>query len=262
MTVKTEYQHGQFNWVDLSAHDASAAKSFYGELFGWTCADQDTQGGPPYAIFQLDGRHVAGIGQMNDEMKAQGIPPFWNCYVNVDDVEAAVQKTADLGGTVTMPAMKVLDAGWMAFIQDPTGANVALWQKDQHIGAQLVNSVGACCWNELATRDVEKAKEFYGRLLGWTFEEFPGTPTKYFVCKVGDNMNGGLMQMDEHGGEMPPCWCVYFSVADADVAAEKVTQLGGKVIQPPFDIPVGRIAVVSDPQGAVFYVIKLSNPPE
>lgn len=64
----------------------------------------------------------------------------------------------------------VLDAGRVAAIRDPTGAIVALWQPASRIGAALVNDVGAPCWNELVTPDVERAKSFFGELLGWRYE--------------------------------------------------------------------------------------------
>ncbi len=261
MPTRDSYKHGEFCWVDLVAHDMAAAKTFYEQLFGWTCEDQDTQGGPPYAIFSVGGKSVAGMGQMCDEMKSQGIPPMWNSYVNVDDVDAIAKKSEELGGKVTMPPMTVLDAGRMAFIQDPTGGNVAFWQKINHIGAQLVTEPGAFCWNELATRDAAAAKQFFGELLGWEFADNPHAPTPYFMIHVDGQGNGGIMQMNEQWGNIPPHWSVYFSVADVDATVGKVQELGGKVIVPPFQIPVGRLAVLGDPQGAHFSVIALSQAP-
>ena len=199
------------------------------------------------------------MGQMPGEMQAAGMPAVWNSYVNVDDVEAAANKTIELGGQVTMPVMKVLEAGSMCFIQDPTGAFVGLWQKNQHFGAQLVNDPGSFCWNELATRDVSRASEFYSGLLGWTYCEFPEGPPGYQVIQNGEQINGGMIQMTEQFGDMPPCWSVYFAVQDCDASVAKVTELGGQVIVPPFDIPVGRMAVVADDQGAVFDLIKLNQ---
>ena len=89
MSTRTEYAHGEFSWVDLSSHDMGGAKEFYGNLFGWTAEDQETAGGPPYAMFKKGGKIVGGLGQLNDEMKAQGVPPMWNSYVNVDDAKRA-----------------------------------------------------------------------------------------------------------------------------------------------------------------------------
>ncbi len=108
--------------------DRAAAKSFYGELFGWEAADQDTQGGPPYTIFMIEGRDVAGMGEMNDEMKSSGMPPIWNSYINVDDIAAATNRVQALGGGLLMPPMQVAEAGQIAIIPDPTVAAVSLSQ--------------------------------------------------------------------------------------------------------------------------------------
>lgn len=260
MPLQDSYTQGQFCWVDLLAHDQSAAEKFYCDLFGWTVKALDTQGGPPYGQFELQGNSVAGIGQMSDEMKAQGVPQMWNNYVNVEDVEAVTKKAEQLGATITMPPMKVLDAGWLAYFMDPGGASLGLWQKENHGGAQVVNEPGAFCWNECATRDIEKVKDFYGSLFGWETEEHKGLPSKYYVIKNKGRENGGLLEMTKEWGEMPSCWSVYFTVADMATSVSKAKELGGNVNVEPFDSDVGPIAVLSDPQGGVFYLIELKAP--
>jgi predicted enzyme related to lactoylglutathione lyase len=262
MAIMTEYAHGQFSWIDLMARDMVAACEFYGKLLGWKHVPMETHGGPPYHQFELDGQSVGGIGQMSAEMKSHGIPPTWNSYVNVDDIETVVAKAKELGATVTVPVTKVTDAGWLAYVQDPAGATIAFWQKNQNIGAQLLNAPGALCWNELSTNDIEKARSFYGSLLGWEFVDNPHSPTKYYLIKNQGKDNGGLMQMDEQFGDSPPHWMIYLSVTDADATASKTTQLGGHVYVPPFDTIVGRLAVLADPQGATFSVITLLEPDE
>ncbi len=259
MPVRSEYQQGEFCWVDLMAHDMAAAKEFYGKLFGWAVFDADTRGGPPYAMFLNDGGMVAGLGETPAEMRSAGAPPTWNSYIAVDDVQATTARAADLDGTVAMPPMQILSAGSMAVLQDPTGAFVFLWQKDEHAGAQRIGDPGTVCWNELATRDIAKARAFYGGLVGWEFAPHEGTPTEYSIIKVADRDGGGLMQMNEMWGDMPSHWMVYFAVEDIDASCEQLKQLGGTVHMPPFAISVGRIAVVADPQGAVFSLIQLAG---
>jgi len=260
MATKNAYDDGQFSWVDLMAHDMKAAEQFYGAVFGWSCEHQDTQGGPPYGMFGLEGSPVGGIGEMNEAMKQQGVPPMWNSYINVGDIEATVKKAQKLGAELTVPVMKVLDAGWLAFLKDPTGGHVGLWQPGTHCGAVTVNEPGSLCWNELATRDIEKAREFFGALFGWKFAEHDA-PTAYYIIQSGDRPNGGLMQMDEQWGDAPPHWMVYFAVADTDRTAASIERHGGKICVPGFDTPVGRVAVVGDPQGATFSLIQLAQPP-
>jgi len=261
MAQVSGYDDGQFSWVDLSSHDMNAAKAFYGSVFGWTCTDQETRDRPPYALFSLEGRGVGGLGQMSDEMKAMGIPPTWNSYINVDDIESVVRRARELGAKIMVPVMQMLDAGWLAFFRDPGGGQVALWQPGTHFGAETVNEPGSLCWNELATRDIEQARDFYGALLGWEFADHEGTPTRYCVIKNRGNDNGALMQMNEEWGDMPSHWMVYFAASDTDAAAARAEQAGGKICVAPFDTPVGRISVVTDPQGAAFSLIRLARVP-
>lgn len=256
MTKRSEYQHGEFSWVDLVAHDQGAAIEFYGNFFGWRGLGQDTADGPPYTMFQLDSCDVAGVGQMSDEMKSQGIPPMWNSYINVDDIHATTARATELGATVTVPPMKVMEAGWLSFITDPTGAHVGFWQKGLHCGASLVDEPGAVCWNELATPDVEKASQFYGQLCGWEYRVQEGRPTRYLVAELGGSPKAALMQTNEQWGDIPPVWIVYFASADIAASAARMEEIGGAVRVPPFSTPIGQITVVADPQGAVFSLLQ------
>jgi predicted enzyme related to lactoylglutathione lyase len=249
MFTVTKYPQGTFSWVDYAAHDQNAAKSFYGELLGWTSKDSPIgDSGMDYTNFYKDGHRVAGAGP------TQGSEPtVWTSYINVEDADAIIGKVADLGGTVVMPPMDIMDEGRMAMLQDPTGAYVGLWQPKNHSGAGLVNTEGAFCWNELATRDVEKAKDFFGKLLGWTFES---SGDNYTMIKNKGRSNGGIIQMSEEWGDTPPNWTVYFTVADVEVAAAKAESLGGKLVMPIGSGDGMRWAIISDPQGGVFTLIQ------
>jgi predicted enzyme related to lactoylglutathione lyase len=113
---------------------------------------------------------------------------------------------------------------------------------------------GEFSWNELLTTDVAAAKTFYAGLFGWTGQPFAG-PTEYTIFKQGDTMVGGLMKCP-HGG-MPAHWLSYVTVADVDQTAAKAKSLGGQLVLAPFDVPtVGRVAVVTDPQGAAIGLFK------
>lgn len=259
MTTKTDYQHGEFSWVDLVSHELGAAIEFYGNFFGWRGLAQDTSGGPPYTMLQLDGADVAGVGQMSDEMKAQGIPPMWNSYIQVDDIEATTARAVELGATVTVQPMKVMETGHLAFITDPTGAHVGFWQKGLHCGASLVGEPGALCWNELATRDMARAREFYGQLFGWEYSEQGGRPMTYLLCQQDGVTRAGMFEQNEQWGDIPPVWIVYFGTADVAASAARVVEQGGRVNVQPFDSPIGQICVVADPQGAVFSLLQPSR---
>jgi predicted enzyme related to lactoylglutathione lyase len=250
MPERTEYAHGTPSWVDVQTTDTAAAKQFYGGLFGWSYDDQPTPEGPIYSMATINGKHVAAIAPMPPG--ADGIPPHWNQYVTVGDVDATVSRVPDAGGTVIMPAFDVMDAGRMALIADPSGATLCLWQPKNNIGAQIVNEPNTFSWSELLTPDVPKAAAFYTKIFGWDPQPFGDS---YTVFNLDGNGIGGAMNPPMP--QTPPSWLVYFTVTDADATAAKAAELGGSVMAPPFDIPeVGRAAVLTYPQGAVFANIK------
>ena len=122
---------------------------------------------------------------------------------------------------------------------------------------------GTFGWNELATSDPAAAKQFFGQLLGWTYEEMPmpGGGGSYVVASAGGTRVGGMfkMQGDNFKG-VPPHWMGYITVSDVDGAAKKAASLGGKVCVPPTDIPgVGRFTVINDPTGAVVSLMQWSH---
>ena len=155
----------------------------------------------------------------------------------------------------------VFTVGRMAVVQDPTGAVFALWQAGTHSGAGIVNVPNSFCWNELATRDTKKAGDFYTSLFSWNRDVQNFGPMEYTLFKNDARGAGGMFAITPEMGNVPPHWLVYFAVADCDAAVSKATGLGGKVWKPADNIPgVGRFAILSDPQGAAFAVIKLDNP--
>ena len=254
------FNHGQFSWVDLMGPDADAAKEFYGALFGWSHVDFPTDQGGVYTQFKSRDLPVAGLGEMSDEMKAGAAPAFWNSYVTVDDADAIAATAVELGGKITMPVMQVMTAGRMAFLADAEGAHFAIWQPGEHVGAGLVNEPVSLCWNELLTKDVDKAKAFYAQLLGWEINAAEDAPVEYYGISNAGRINGGIFPWSPQIGDVPPNWGVYFSVADCDGTAARIGELGGRLIVPPRDVEPGRFSVAADPSGAVFSVMHLHNP--
>jgi predicted enzyme related to lactoylglutathione lyase len=258
MPERKSYVSGTPNWVDLQTTDQAAAKQFYGELFGWSYNDLpiDEANGVSYSMATLKGLDVAAIAPSSDDQVAAGVPPHWNSYVSVDDIEASAALVASAGGTVVAPPFDVLDAGRMAVIQDPTGAIFELWQAKNHIGASLVNEPGAFSWSELLTPDVPKAAAFYEKLFGWGADTHTGE-MPYTEFKLDGESIAGAMNPPMPG--IPPMWGIYFSTADTDATVAKARSLGGAVFAEPMDIEPGRFAVLADPQGAMFNVIKMKE---
>lgn len=254
------HDHGTPSWIDLSTTDTGAAKAFYSALFGWEWDDNPTDQGGVYHMGRLGDSAAAGMMAMMPDQAEAGMPPMWNTYVSVDDVDAMVAKVGPAGGSVIMPPMQVMESGHMAVVMDPTGAVVSMWQANEHIGAEVVNEPGALCWNEVQTPDIDAATAFYHDVFGWTAEPMDMGPDgpPYSVFMNGETGVGGALPPSMEG--VPAHWSTVFAVTDCDDACATASANGGSVLAAPMDIPVGRMAVIADPQGAVFQVIKLAQP--
>lgn len=253
----TSHPPGAPCWVDLGSPDPAASANFYSALFGWKIEDLGPDAGG-YRMCSLRGKHVAGIGTQQQE----GIPPYWTTYVAVSDADATTAAVRQAGGQVFMEPMDVMEHGRMAVFADSTGAPISAWQAKQHIGSGVTNEPGAMCWNELNTREPDKAKEFYSTVFGWQAVTQQLGSMTYTEWKHGDRTIGGMIVMDERWpAEVPSHWLVYFAVDDTDATAAHITERGGSVIVSPTDIPPGRFAVARDPHGAVFSIIKITEMP-
>lgn len=251
MGERTKYTPGTFSWADLTTTDQEAAKSFYGELFGWQTEDMPAGEGVVYTMANVDGKPVAAISPQPQQQREAGVPPMWNSYITVDSAEEALERARGLGATVHAPAFDVFDAGRMGVVQDPQGAFFEVWEPNQHIGARLVNGPGLLSWNELASPDPDGSGGFYSELFGWSVEPVEGMPMQYLIVKNRDgHTNGGIRAAAR---QEPSYWLAYFGVDDIDAGLAKVSELGGNTLMEPMDIGDGdRIAAVQDPQGAPF----------
>jgi predicted enzyme related to lactoylglutathione lyase len=264
MSERSDYKPGEFCWVDLGATDIDAAAKFYGELLDWeheALPAAEEMGG--YGFFTHDGKQVAGIGPTMD-----GAPAAWSAYVAVADADETVGKVKDAGGTVVLPPIDLPEeSGRMAVCQDPQGAFFSIMQQKEHTGAELVNEPGSWTWNQLATRDLDGAKEFYAKVFGWELKQAgeEAGADAFFMWQIGgqkweEGLAGAMTIGDDMPADAPSNWQVYFAVEDADAAVEKTKAGGGQLFFGPMEIPVGKLAVLSDPQGAVFAIIEPDYP--
>jgi uncharacterized protein len=258
MSERTSYAPGTPSWVDLATPDVEGAERFYGELFGWEIPELPTSaemGG--YRRAKNGGRDVAGVMPLMQE----GQPPAWSTYVSVDDADAIGRAIQENGGTMIAEPMEVASYGRLAIFTDPAGAFFGIWEPADFAGAELVNEPGTFAWNELYTGDPAAAKDFYGRVFGWEFEDKGSeNADSYTICTVDGNRVAGMLAMaDRVPSEVPTHWNTYFAVEDTEAAIERVEAGGGAKVMGPMDVEVGRLAVVHDPWGAVFTVIRLNE---
>ena len=252
--VTEPYKPGTPCWIDLMVPDQQAALDFYRDLFGW-----QGEVGPPetggYSVCTLEGKPVAGIMAAMAPDGGPTPPTAWTTYLATADADATVTAAAAAGATVLAPVMDVMTLGRMAVLADPTGAVFGIWQARDFIGAQVVNQTGALLWNDLTTSDPKAAAAFYSSTLGIGSEPMPGAEG-YFGLTVDGRTVGGLQGTENMPPDTPSHWLPYFSVDDTDSTVDALVRARGNVLVPPFDMVAGRMAVVQDPQGGTFAVIK------
>ena len=258
MTDVTKHEPGSFSWAELATTDPKGAKAFYSGLFGWAFKDNPMGPNPDdvYTTNQIGGRDVGALHKLHPGQAAAGVPPNWGTYFTVANVADTTKRVKAAGGTVLVEPFDVMGLGDMAVVQGPEGAPFSLWQAKQHIGFTVMGVKNMPCWTELQTKDSAKSGKFLADSIGFKLKADP--KGEYTELQRGGTSVGGIRPMGD-GEPWPPHWLIYFDVADCDAAVKKAESLGGKTYMPPMDIEkVGRFAILADPQGAAFAVIKLA----
>lgn len=273
MPDRDGYPPGVPCWVDTTQPDPEAAAGFYGQLFGWEFENVMPPGTDgTYLMARIRGRNVAAVSG-----PFGGGPPMavWNTYVCVDSADDTAAKVRDAGGQVLMEPFDVMDAGRMAVFADPEGAVFSVWQANTHQGSGVVNEHGSVNFNNLNTRDMDGATRFYGAVFGWGVLDLGPGMAMWRLDGYGDHleeltpgMREGMAAMGAPPGfedvvaalgpiaddqpDTPAHWSVTFAVDDADATAARAAELGADLVLPPTDMPWVRMAVIRDPQGAMF----------
>ncbi|SCZ01462.1 hypothetical protein SAMN02745898_106378 [Streptomyces sp. 136MFCol5.1] len=243
-------------WADAMFPDLEAAKSFYGELLGWTFGESSEEYGN-YTQAYSGGRNVAAL---SPQMPGWEGPPAWSIYLASPDVDVAAAKIRDNGGELMMEPMSVGEFGRMLMAKDPSGVVFGVWQAGTHEGFEKQDEPGAFCWAEVTTRDVEKADGFFPAVFGYRVRAMQDDAIDFKLYDLDDDTVLGRMKMTKDWpAEVPPYLNLYFAVDSCDDAIATVTKHGGQVHFGPHDSPFGRFAAVSDPQGAAFSVIDLKT---
>lgn len=278
--MQRTYPQGVTSWVDVEQDDVEAATRFYGAVLGWTFHDATPPGAPArYVVAQVDGKDAAGIG---GPAAPTGIPvadPAWQTYVAVDDVEAALARIEDAGGTVTTGPTVAGEGGTWAAFTDAQGAGLRLWQARRRLGAQITNAPGTWNFSDLHTSDLASAGDLYARAFGWELSDL-GFGTMIRVPGYGDHLaatvDPGIHERQSAvsappgfadaigwvvlaAPDEPPHWHVTFTVADRDATAELVERHGGTALGTD-DSDWTRTVTVRDPQGAVFTASQFTPP--
>ncbi|MFC8585195.1 VOC family protein [Streptomyces sp. NPDC057217] len=252
MTEATRRPPGTPCWVSLMVHGLDATQEFYRALFGWEFVPGPEQLGP-YVRALLGGREVAGIGRLPDD---RHLRIAWTPYLATEDADETAESIRGCGGTVAVGPLDAGEAGRMAICSDPTGAVFGVWQAKAHHGTATAGPPGTPVWNELLTYETSIGK-FYRTVFD--FGLGPADPPEHDYATLFVD-GAPVASLHGVGDALPrdrgPHWMTYFEVADVDAAARLVVELGGRVLSPPRDGTAGRLAVVADPEGAVFTLVR------
>lgn len=246
---------GRFSWHELMTSDPAAARTFYEQVVGWTTKASNIPG-MDYTLLMSGETPVGGLMANPADAAAMGAPPSWLAYIEVPNADETIEQAVKLGATVLVPAQTIAGAGRFAVLQDPQGAVFAVITSEMPLRPETEPAPRDFFWHELTTSDQPAAIKFYEQLFGWEKKrEFDMGPMGiYHLYGRGEFTYGGIMQKPP---EAPGTyWLHYIRVADtADAAAERAKKLGAKLMVGPMEVPGGdRVAILTDPQGAVFAV--------
>ncbi|CAL9464732.1 VOC family protein [Streptomyces sp. enrichment culture] len=246
-------------WADAMFTDMEGAKTFYGDVLGWTFGEEASDYGN-YTQAYADGKAVAAIVPPMPSEGGEAPPSAWCLYLSSSDVEAAARKVRENGGEVLMGPMAVDDFGSMLIARDPGGVTFGVWQPGTHRGFEAQAVPGAYCWAEVYTRDAAKTDAFFPAVFPYGVQRVASEEMDFKVFRLGDDAVLGRMRMgEEFPPDIPPFISVYFTVEDVDAAIGRATTHGAKVLYGPMDSPFGRFAGLLDPQGAVFSLIDVTR---
>ncbi|MEU8588890.1 VOC family protein [Streptomyces sp. NPDC048664] len=243
-------------WADAMFADLEGAKSFYGDVLGWTFGESSSEYGN-YTQAYANGKAVAAVVP---PMPGQEGQSAWCLYLATPDAAAAAGRIREHGGEVLMEPMQVGDYGTMALVRDPSGVFFGLWQGGVHEGFEARGVPGAYCWAEVFTREPEKSDAFFPAVFPYRSKRIEDDAVDFRVFELGEGPVLGRMRMtDDFPPQVPSYVNVYFTVEDCDAAVERATGRGAVLRFGPMTSPFGRFAALSDPQGANFSVIDVTT---
>jgi predicted enzyme related to lactoylglutathione lyase len=253
-----KHTQGDFCWIELATTDQSAAKKFYSELFRWSIGESEMAPDDFYTTFKIDGRAVAAAYTLRSEQRARGVPAHWSLYVAVENTDTTTSRATGLGAKVIAEPLDVYNVGRMAVLQDPTGAVFSVLQAKTHSGFGIRGIPATFCAADLSTPDQTGASRFYEQLFGWRIEKEDETSghNYYHLFNHGEFI-GGILPPAFRDPGTPSHWQVYLAVSDCNEAATRAKNLGARLHMPPMNIEkIGRMAVMTDPQGAAFAIFE------
>lgn len=234
----TTFRNGQPCWIDLSVPNSgkrTAICGFYSALFGWTFEVGGAESGY-YSIAQIEGKPVAGIGEMADT------PSYWTTYLSTADLGTAVETVKANGGTQVIEPMQVFDIGHFAVCQDAVGATVGLWQPLSFPGFARFDEFNAPTWFDHQSADPKRAGEFYRNVFGLTL-----TPAPESTSSMAGTEEVKWFSLSPLAPSTRPNWTPVIQVDSLARISGELEKLDATILMNDVVVPGGRIVFFADP---------------
>jgi uncharacterized protein len=251
-----EHHVGKVILVELITPDLASAERFYGGLFGWTFRDIKA-GSTKYAEASLDGRAVAGMFQRTIPRGEQR-QPAWLSFFAAEDVDATEKLALQHGARLLFGPRSFPDRGREAVLADPQGAVFAILASSSGDPPDFLADPGEWIWSSLITSDPNAAAAFYQTLFDYDVFELPSRSGALHLLLASHNYaRASVNALPPSGTNIHPSWLNYVRVDDAAEMAAKAEALGGRVLVAPHeDRQGGKVALIADPDGAVFGMLE------
>ena len=248
------YTNNKFCWHGVISTDTTKAQAFYTEVLGWKASTVPMGEGSAtmFAAADIPRAHLAAP-------QTEGVPSYWENYLRVEDVDASTKAALAHGGKELVPPTNI-PPGRFSIVTSPTGAQLALFHEADSSATNPPPGPGSIHWVELHSTDIKADIAWMEATFGISTKTMPMPNGSYYILSTGseDNMLGGAMQGEAPG--VPSHWLAWVEVADLEDTLKRVAGHDGKVLTDIMEIEsVGRIAVVQDPTGGTFGVIKPAN---
>jgi predicted enzyme related to lactoylglutathione lyase len=239
---------GAIVWYDLLTEDAGEARAFYAGLFGWEIVEHSADGW----VALHHGRPIAGISEIGGDLP-EADESIWLVGIAVTDVDDAIDRARRRGAEVHVEPETVAGFARYAVVTDPEGAPVMLLDPERDLGTPP--SVGGWVWTELWAGDVDAAERFYGDVVGFERSDTRVGDRPYRMLETGGTPRAGLVAIVNDS--IKPVWAPYIAVADLGGTLDRLRELGGSVVvEPSEDFGGATVALVADPTGAAFFVVR------
>lgn len=246
---------GEVTWVDLTSSDPRRSEAFYADLFDWTFAESSIDG---YRVVTRDGHRLGGIVAADEDHPLDA----WTVHLRADDLVRTHRAAADLGGRTFVEPTAIGNHAAGSVVADPTGAVLALLRPDEFRGIGEVGLPGYPAWFELHSTEATASIRFLERVFGLETDAVADEPGfRYSTMRDAEGETVfGVLDLD---GIVPAgsrsSWTVYFGSSDVEADVSRARERGASVALEPVDTPHGRVAILVDPTGAVFGLVRVTG---